>query len=48
MNKMTEKQLSKKISQRFLFGNGMFLTLTEICERCWGYSCSINLNLITN
>jgi hypothetical protein len=48
MNKTTEKKLSKQISQGFLFGNGMLLTSNEIYERCWGYSCNINLNLTTN
>ncbi len=48
MNKTTEKKLSKKISQGSLFGNGMLLTSEEIYEKCWGYSCNINLNSKTN
>ncbi|WP_155396800.1 hypothetical protein [Methanosarcina barkeri] len=48
MNKMTEKKLSKQISQGTLFGNGMLLTSEEIYTRCWGHSCNINLNLKTN
>jgi len=48
MNKITEKRLSKQISQGSLFGNGMLLTSEEIYTRCWGHSCNINLNLKTN
>jgi hypothetical protein len=48
MNKMTEKKLSKRISQGSLFGNGMLLTSEEIYTRCWGYSGNTNLNLKTN
>lgn len=48
MNKMTEKKLSKQISQGSLFGNGMLLTSDEMYGRCRGYLCNINLNLKTN
>ncbi len=48
MNKITEKKLSKQISQGSLFGNGMLLTSEELYERCWGHSYNIHLKLKTN
>jgi hypothetical protein len=48
MNKMTEKKLSKIISQESLFANGILLTSDEIYGRCHDYSCNIDLNLTTN
>jgi hypothetical protein len=48
MNKITEKKLSKLISQGSLFWNGMLLTSDEIYGKFQGYSCNTNLNLKTN
>ncbi|MGA9188036.1 MAG: hypothetical protein WB014_05595 [Methanosarcina sp.] len=48
MNKITEKKLSKRISQGSLFENGMLLTSDEIYGKFQGYSCNTNLNLKTN
>jgi hypothetical protein len=48
MSKITEKKLSKLISQGSLFWNGMLLTSDEIYEKVQGYSYNTNLNLKTN
>lgn len=48
MNKITEKKLSKLISQGSLFWNGMLLTSDEIYGKVQGYSCNTNTNLKTN